>query len=211
MHRLTALLAALLLLAPASYAQVEPGQSFTGKVTSVIDGDTYEVDRPLGAVVKVRLWGIDAPEFDQPYGVKARDAAVRYIARKTVGVQVEDVDRYGRAVAQITIRGGDLGQMLVQDGLAWHYNEYAPNATQLARLERQARNADRGLWSQASPIPPWEWRSRSSGQPADDKDCGDFSSQPAAQRFYEANKPGDPHNLDGDNDGRACESLPGRP
>jgi endonuclease YncB( thermonuclease family) len=42
MHRLTALLAALLFFAPASYAQVEPGQSFTGKVTSVIDGDTYE-------------------------------------------------------------------------------------------------------------------------------------------------------------------------
>jgi hypothetical protein len=95
-------------------------------------------------VVKVRLWGIDAPEFDQPYGVKARDTAVRYIARKTVGVQVEDVDRYGRAVAEISVRGGNLGQMLVQDGLAWHYNEYAPNATQLARLERQTRNAGRG-------------------------------------------------------------------
>jgi len=209
MYRLTSLLAALLLLAPTSYAQVEPGQSFTGKVTSVIDGDTYEVDRPAGPVVKVRLWGVDAPEFDQPYGVKARDAAVRYIARKTVGVRVKDVGRYGRAVAQINIRGGNLGQMLVQDGLAWHYEEYAPNATQLARLERQARNAGLGLWSQASPIPPWEWRDQSTGQPANDKDCGDFPSQRAAQRFYERHKPGDPHNLDGDGDGEACESLPG--
>jgi hypothetical protein len=48
MHHLTSLLAALLLFAPASFAQVEPGQSFTGKVTSVVDGDTYKVDRPPG-------------------------------------------------------------------------------------------------------------------------------------------------------------------
>jgi hypothetical protein len=74
MHRPTALLAALLLFAPGNYAQVEPGQSFTGKVTSVIDGDTYDgdmckVDRPAGPVVKVRLWGVGAPEFDRSYGV----------------------------------------------------------------------------------------------------------------------------------------------
>jgi len=44
---------------------------------------------------------------------------------------------------------------------------------------------------------------------AADKDCSDFSSWRAAQRFYK-NHGGprrDPHRLDGDHDGIACESL----
>lgn len=42
---------------------------------------------------------------------------------------------------------------------------------------------------------------------AGDVDCGDFSSQAEAQAFFEANGPGDPHGLDRDKDGLACESL----
>jgi len=117
-------------------------------------------------------------------------------------------------VARIEARGGDLGALLIRRGFAWHYQQYAPNETEYARLERQARGAGRGLWSQANPIPPWTWRDRSSGPPEtpeEDRDCSDFSTQNAAQQFYEAHGPGDPHNLDGDGDGRACESLPGSP
>lgn len=40
-----------------------------------------------------------------------------------------------------------------------------------------------------------------------DMDCGDFRSWSEAQDFYERNGPGDPHRLDADNDGIACESL----
>lgn len=125
-----------------------------------------------------------------------------------VWVIVEDIGRYGRAVARIEVGGGDLGALLLQRGLAWHYQHYAPNETEYARLEQQARNATRGLWSQTTPIPPWEWRDRSSGGgEVADKDCSDFSSHLAAQSFFERHQPGDPHNLDGDGDGLACESL----
>ena len=41
-----------------------------------------------------------------------------------------------------------------------------------------------------------------------DRDCSDFRTQGEARRFYEANGPGDPHRLDRDKDGIACESLP---
>lgn len=43
-----------------------------------------------------------------------------------------------------------------------------------------------------------------------DRDCSDFDTQRQAQRFYKRNKPGDPHGLDADGDGKACESLPRR-
>jgi hypothetical protein len=41
-----------------------------------------------------------------------------------------------------------------------------------------------------------------------DLDCADFNSHAQAQRFFEKHNPRrDPHNLDGDNDGIACEDL----
>jgi len=164
--------------------------------------------------VTLRLWGVDAPESSQPYGTAATKAARRYVSGKNVRVVVKDIGRYGRAVARMRARGGSLGQMLVRDGLAWHYREYAPNATELRRLQRQARNANRGLWSQVNPMPPWKWRDRTSGPgetSMEDRDCSDFSTQPEAQRFFEKHQPGDPHGLDGNGDGEACESLPGGP
>jgi endonuclease YncB( thermonuclease family) len=193
-------------------APVEPGQTFTGRVVEVTDGDTFGVRRSIGGEVTIRLHGIDAPESAQSYGQAATRAARRIIGGKNVRVAVEDIGRYGRAVARIEVGGGDLGALLIERGLAWHYEQYAPNETEYTRLERQARNAGRGLWSQANPIPPWEWRDRTSG-PSEtdtrDRDCGDFDTQPEAQRFFERHQPGDPHGLDGDGDGQACESLPG--
>lgn len=49
-----------------------------------------------------------------------------------------------------------------------------------------------------------------SAQDSGDVNCSDFSTQPEAQRFYENNNPDeDPFFLDADNDGEACEELPG--
>ncbi|WP_251922968.1 thermonuclease family protein [Salinibacter ruber] len=137
---------------------VEPGQTFTARVLEVTDGDTYDVRRSLGGEVTIRLHGVDAPESAQPYGRAATRAARRYVGGKDVRVAVEEIGRYGRAVARVEVQGGDLGAMLIRDGLAWHYREYAPNETGYRRLQRQARNAKRGLWSQSNPVPPWEWR-----------------------------------------------------
>jgi hypothetical protein len=42
-----------------------------------------------------------------------------------------------------------------------------------------------------------------------DRDCSDFSTQRQAQHFFEKHNPRrDPHNLDGDDDGIACEDNP---
>jgi endonuclease YncB( thermonuclease family) len=215
MHRLAALLAALLFFAPVSAtAQVQPGQTFTAKIVEVKDGDTFTAQRSSGGEVTVRLHGADAPESAQPYGTAATREARQYIGGKNVRVLVEDIGRYGRTIGRVEVGGGDLAAMLIRDGMAWYYQQFAPNETEYARLQRQARNAERGLWSQANPSAPWMWRDRTSGPSetsTQDRDCSDFDTQPEAQRFYEANKPGDPHGLDGNNDGEACESLPGGP
>lgn len=52
----------------------------------------------------------------------------------------------------------------------------------------------------ATPVPEGE-----------DKDCSDFETQAEAQKFYEdqGGPESDPHMLDPDHDGQACEGLPG--
>ena len=146
-----------LLTMPAS-TQVEPGQTFTGTVTGAIDGDTFDVWRSAGDTVTVDLWGVDAPEPGQTYGAAATRAVQNYIGGKSAWVSVKSVDPSGHGVAQIEVRGQDLSEMLLRRGLVWHHAQQAPGDTTLERLERQARSAERGLWSQSSPTPPWEWR-----------------------------------------------------
>jgi endonuclease YncB( thermonuclease family) len=206
-------------------AQIEPGQTFAGKVAEVADGDTFDIRRPDGQPVTVRLWGVDAPESGQPGGSASTRAARQLIGGARAQVEVVDIGSYGRAVARVEAGGSGLGALLIRRGHAWHYERYAPGATEYARLERQARNANRGLWSRSNPIPPWDWRDgvrnrkrreapAASGLPYDpdgpDRDCSDFSSQSQAQRFFRAagGPSRDPHRLDGDGGGRACESLP---
>jgi endonuclease YncB( thermonuclease family) len=106
-HVLSAVL--LLALATPAAAQVEPGQIFSARVTSVTDGDTYNVRRSDGQTLTLRLHGVDAPETSQPYGRAATRTARRYVRGKNVRVTVEDIGRYGRSVACIRIRSGSLG------------------------------------------------------------------------------------------------------
>ncbi|WP_233993510.1 thermonuclease family protein [Salinibacter altiplanensis] len=142
-------------------APVEPEQTFTGRVADVTDGDTFDVERPIGDTVTVQLWGVDAPEFTQPYGDDATRKARKYVGDANVRVEVKEIDTDGRAFACVQRQGVSLARLLVNRGVVWHA-DYTSGATKLARLERQARNVKRGLWTQESPVPPWTWRSRRS-------------------------------------------------
>lgn len=156
-----------LLAAPAP-AQVEPGQTFTGTVVGVVDGDTYTVWRSAGDTVTVHLWGVDAPEPGQTYGTAATRAVQNYVEGKSAWVSVETVDRQGDARARVEVRGTSLSELLLRRGLVWHDELYAPADTTLERLEQHARTASRGLWSQPTPVPPWEWRAERTDSGGDD-------------------------------------------
>jgi micrococcal nuclease len=145
----------LLLMAMPVLAHTE---QFTGKVVGISDGDTISVLRE-GKAVKVRLYGIDAPEKAQAFGTKARQVTANLVFQKEVTIVVHATDRYGRIVGQVLLPDGrDLSQELVKEGMAWWYKPYAAKDTTLAQLEAEARAAQRGLWADAHPIPPWAWR-----------------------------------------------------
>jgi endonuclease YncB( thermonuclease family) len=112
-----------------------------------------------GKAVRVRLHGIDTPEKAQAFGTRARQFSSALAFQQTVTVRVTDIDRYGRLVGEVVLPDGrSLHQELVRAGLAWWSRPYAPDDTTLAQLEAEARAAQRGLWADAAPVPPWAWR-----------------------------------------------------
>jgi len=109
--------------------------------------------------VKVRLHGVDTPEKAQAFGTQARKFTSDMAFQQTVTVIVQDTDRYGRLVGDVLLPDGrSLNQELMKAGMAWWYRPYAPHDTTLANLEAEARTARRGLWADAHPVPPWQWR-----------------------------------------------------
>lgn len=134
-------------------------EQWSGKVVKIADGDTITVLKDGHDQVKVRLYGVDAPEKAQPFGARAKQFTGDHVAGKMVVVKVHDRDRYGRTVAEIMMPDGkSLNRELVRAGMAWHYVQYAKSDRELAALEQEARQARRGLWSEPNPMPPWEWR-----------------------------------------------------
>lgn len=159
------LLAALPLLAWAGLrptrqvAPPTPGD-WSGRCVGVTDGDTLKVLHD-GREEKLRLWGIDAPELHQAFGVQSKKLASSLAFGETLTVRVHDTDRYGRTVAEVVRGDGrNVNQAMVAGGLAWWYQRYAPEERVLEQLEREARAARRGLWADPSPEAPWEFRQR---------------------------------------------------
>jgi len=56
--------------------------------------------------------------------------------------------------------GTNVNHELVKESWCWWYRKYAPGDTVLEGFEAEARDAERGLWADPQPVPPWEWRKR---------------------------------------------------
>lgn len=132
---------------------------FYGTVVSVHDGDTIKVRDKSGVVHDVRLYGIDSPELTQPFGHTARNFLRVAAFDRSATVRIVEVDRSGRIVGRVTVDQLDLGLALVEAGLAWHYRAFS-NDSELAALEKQAREAGRGLWVDSAAVAPWMWRAQ---------------------------------------------------
>ena len=80
---------------------------------------------------------------------------------KEVALQTYGLDKYGHTIADVLLPDGtNVNHILVKDGWRWWYRKYVPGDTVLKGLEKEAREAHRGLWVGPHPVPPWEWRKR---------------------------------------------------
>ena len=151
------LLAACLLVAQLSFAA-----ELTGLVVGVSDGDTITVlvDK---TPYKIRLAGIDAPESRQAFGQASKQHLSALVYKKPVTVLWDKKDRYGRTLGKVMVDGTDVCLEQIKAGLAWHYKRYASeqpaqDRADYAAAEDRAKGERIGLWSDAQPTAPWDWR-----------------------------------------------------
>lgn len=198
----------------------------TIKVTKVVDGDTIELEGGQ----KVRYIGIDTPETVDPnkkvqcYGKEASDKNKSLVEGKEVKLvkDVSETDKYGRLLRYVYVGDTFVNDYLVRQGYA-NASSYPPDVKyqdQFTKAEKEARDNNRGLWNSCkkeeakttTPAP-------TTTQPATpttpsytggDKDCSDFKTHAEAQQFFisQGGPASDPHRLDNDKDGIACETLP---
>lgn len=200
------------------------------KVIKVVDGDTIEVDLGSGNIKTVRYIGIDTPETVDPrksvqcFGKEASAKNKELVGGGTVGLEkdISETDKYGRLLRYVYMGDLFINQLLVAEGYAYS-SSYPPDIKYQDKFkvaEQQAKANNKGLWSScntptSSSASSTSTKTSGSSQTTGsysggDKDCGDFSTHAEAQSFFiSQGGPGsDPHKLDADHDGEACETLP---
>jgi len=116
-------------------------------VSWVMDGDTVLV-LPEGRreALKWRIAGIDAPELCQPGGEAAREALIGRVLRRTVQIEPQGQDVYGREIGRLWLDGVDVGAELVRSGMAWAW-QHRSGRGPYAALQREAQRERRGVFA----------------------------------------------------------------
>ncbi|MBQ8376576.1 MAG: thermonuclease family protein [Akkermansia sp.] len=130
-----------------------------GTCVGVSDGDSFHLELSGGERVRVRLFGIDAPEKDQEHALQARKMLGKLIYNKDLRVKIMDIDQYGRYVGKAYAGARYVNRYMLKKGMAWLYSHYAADDELLAEAEASARAAGRGIWACVSPLRPRNFRS----------------------------------------------------
>lgn len=190
---------------------------FTGKVVGVADGDTITVLTAEKEQYRVRLFGIDCPESNQPFGAAAKKFTSDQCFGKNVTIQDKGKDRYGRTIGVVVLEKNEiLSLSILTNGLAWWYRAYAPKDKAYEVAESDAKNAKRGLWAEKNPVAPWDFRrgvgaETAKSPTAEKKELSHWMSASSGKRHnskcrYYQNSKG---RLCGPNDGVACKICGG--
>ncbi|EKD34243.1 MAG: nuclease [uncultured bacterium] len=135
------------------------GNPFSASVRKIIDGDSLVV-ATAHDTIEVRLYGVDCPEYDQPFSREAKRFTEDRVLGKKVMIEPVARDSYGRLVAVVVRDNKVLNKDLVQAGLAWVYPGYCKKSfcRSWKESENFAHKERRGLWHDKHPDPPWRWR-----------------------------------------------------
>lgn len=116
---------------------------FTGRVIKVADGDTITViQNKTNKKVRIRFYGIDAPEKSQEYGIKSLSVLKNLIDNEIVEVDVKDKDRYGRIVGVVYHNNRNVNLYMLETGNVWYYKQYAKGQYDYANAEKRLKKID---------------------------------------------------------------------
>lgn len=158
--RKTTLLAAVALAAGACTTvstSATAGSPFQASVVNVPDGDSLTVEIE-GSERKVRLIGVNAPEYDECYGEQSAAGLRDLVNGKqvTITTDVEATDQYGRLLGYVFV-----GETFVNEEIVWRgwslARGYEPNTSRqesIDRAGRVAREQQRGMWAPDACLSP---------------------------------------------------------
>ncbi|ELZ4288043.1 thermonuclease family protein [Campylobacter upsaliensis] len=148
---------------PQDFKEQNLEKELTGKVSKVIDGDTIELlaktskENPYNHItkLKIRLYGIDAPELKQAYGKEAKEYLSALVLKQEVSLIIENKDKYERIVGTIFLKGKDINKEMVKNGYAHAYESFSKKY--LAE-QADAKMFKLGLWQDEKAVKPSEFR-----------------------------------------------------
>jgi len=150
-------------------------RTVTGTVTKISDGDTIHITTPEQTKLKVRLYGIDAPETpkinrktghvhqpSQPYGEESWKALKDKIMGKQVRLEILDIDKYRRMVCMVWLDDRNINLEMVREGYAEAFTEYLkpPYRAEFLKAEQEARAGGKNIWSLPEHERPRDFRKR---------------------------------------------------
>lgn len=139
-------------------SSVANAETYSAKVIEVVDGDTLRVQRE-GEVVTVRLVGVDSPELAQSYGPHAKKFTSDLALEKEAAIDARAAENDGRCPATVTLTDGKVvNREVLAAGFGWFCETDAPSDPELIRLSAKAIVAKVGLWSEPTPLAPWDFR-----------------------------------------------------
>jgi endonuclease YncB( thermonuclease family) len=128
-----------------------------------VDGDTLVYRDDHRRVRKLRLKGIDSPEYRplQEHGAEAKQALAGKVDGRRIELRILEVDQHGRDLGIVFHLGRNINEELVAEGHAWNFAYRSdPAHPRLDSLERQARSGRKGLWLGQRPMHPKDFRAR---------------------------------------------------
>jgi len=127
-------------------------------VSKILDSDTLETNKK--GHKRISLYGIDAPEEDQPFGKEAKDFFRKKVFKKKIKEKVYDKKDDGTDIALVFAGGKNINELMIKAGYAWVYQPSCDESfcDDWVRYEEEAKAQKKGLWGGSGRIAPWIWR-----------------------------------------------------
>ena len=125
------------------------------KIIKIYDGDTITALTSQKEKIKIRLYGIDAPELKQPFGKASKRHLIDLISNKSLNINEKGKDKYGRTLAVLYNGDKDINAQMVIDGYAWAYDKFAKD---YVAFQQNAQSLKKGLWIDKYAVRPSDFR-----------------------------------------------------
>ena len=95
-----------------------------GRVVRVVDGDSIYL---AGVDKQIRLFGVDAPERDEPLYAEAKEYLNELVYNQTLQCTIVEYDKYERIIGRCFLDGTEINERLIKNGPSTEYCRFSKN------------------------------------------------------------------------------------